>query len=249
MCHENDARPPAPPGDPVPVESAGDLRLTAPDGNVFLAHQATPRSGGRAAVVVLPDMRGLHDFYRDLARRFAEAGITALAIDYYGRIARDDNRGEGFDGFAHVQRLRPEHTAADVRAAIGHLAAERYETIFTVGFCVGGAISWRQSAIDARVAGAAGFYGRPAECRALIPCMRAPLLVLAAGADVLTPAEEAHGFDRELTEAGVPHTFVMYEDAPHSFFDGGLPDQVEACADAWRQLLTFLSAHGAGRNE
>src|SRR5437899_502965 len=82
------------------------------------------------------------------------------------------------------------------------------------------------------VIGAIGFYGRPVECAALIPEMRAALLVLAAGEDVLTSADEARRFDRELTEHGVPHTFVLYEGAPHSFFDGGLAEHAEAGADA-----------------
>ena len=55
------------------------------------------------------------------------------------------------------------------------------------------------------MAGAIGFYGRPVECAALIPEMRAPLLVLAAGEDVLTSADEARRFDRELTDLHITH--------------------------------------------
>jgi carboxymethylenebutenolidase len=243
MCYGDEARPPSPPGSAVATDES-EIRLTASDGNVFLAYQATPSEQDmRAGVVILPDVRGLHGFYRDLARRFAEAGIAALAIDYYGRTAENDDRGAGFDGVAHVRRLRPEHIEVDVRAAVDHLAEGGVRAIFTVGFCFGGAISWSQSAVDRWVAGAIGFYGRPAECRALIPRMRAPLLVLAAGDDALTPAEEAHQFDRELAEHGVEHTFVLYDGAPHSFFDGGLADHAAACADAWRRVLGFVSRH------
>jgi carboxymethylenebutenolidase len=191
--------------------------------------------------VLLPDMRGLHGFYRNLAHRLAECGIAAVAIDYYGRTASDDRRDAEFDGFAHVTRLRPEQTAADVRAAVDHLSTAGTGTIFTIGFCVGGAISWSQSAVDDRVAGAIGFYGRPVECAPLIPRMRAPLLVLAAGADMLTSADEARQFDRELTENGVKHTFVLYDGAPHSFFDGGLGEHADAAADAWRRVLDFIA--------
>jgi carboxymethylenebutenolidase len=38
-------------------------------------------------VVVLPDVRGLHGFYEALALRFGEAGVHAVAVDYYGRVA------------------------------------------------------------------------------------------------------------------------------------------------------------------
>jgi carboxymethylenebutenolidase len=171
-------------------------------------------------VAILPDMRGLHGFYRELADRFASTGIAALAIDY------------------------DQRTVEDARPAVDHLVAAGFEKVFTVGFCLGGAISWAQSAVDDRVAGAIGFYGRPVECAALIPQMRAPLLVLAAGDDMLTSAEEAHAFDRELTEHRVPHTFLLYDGAPHSFFDGGSAEYAEASADAWRQVLDFIAEVG-----
>lgn len=240
MCHGDEARPPVPPGAAAEVGEEGELRLTAEDGNTFLAYQALPVEPAKAGVVLLPDVRGLHEFYRDLARRFAQAGIAALAIDYYGRVAVGDHRGPGFDGFAHVLKLRPEEVAADVRVAVDRLVEQGVGSVFTVGFCFGGAQSWLQSAVDGRVAGAVGFYGRPEECRARLLDMRAPLLVLAAGADVLTPAEEANRFDRELTEAGVPHEFVLYANAPHSFFDAAFADHAEACADAWRRVLRFI---------
>nr|WP_042180266.1 dienelactone hydrolase family protein [Kibdelosporangium sp. MJ126-NF4]CEL14290.1 Dienelactone hydrolase family [Kibdelosporangium sp. MJ126-NF4]CTQ88657.1 Dienelactone hydrolase family [Kibdelosporangium sp. MJ126-NF4] len=243
MCYGDEAAPPEPPGPSGPA-NGGEIRLVASDGNVFLAYQTFPADRAAASgVVILPDVRGLHGFYRALADRFAEAGIAALAIDYYGRSTEDDERGAGFDGFAHVQLLKPEHTAADVRAAVDYLSAGGTRAIFTVGFCVGGAISWSQSAVDRWVAGAIGFYGRPSECRDLIPRMTAPLLVLAAGDDMLTPADEAHKFDRELSEHGVKHTFKLYDGAPHSFFDGGLAEHADACADAWRRVLAFVRHH------
>ena len=37
--------------------------------------------------MILPDVRGLHPFFEELAMRFAERGITAIAIDYFGRTA------------------------------------------------------------------------------------------------------------------------------------------------------------------
>ncbi|WP_216216570.1 dienelactone hydrolase family protein [Amycolatopsis aidingensis] len=235
-----------PPGAPVAVAGAGDLTLRAADGNRVLAYRAVPERGSGAGIVLLPDVRGLHDFYRDLARRFAQAGVAALAIDYYGRTASSDRRGADFDGFEHIAKLRPDHTAADIRAALEYLrsgALGEISSAFTVGFCVGGALSWGQSALAEDLAGAIGFYGRPEECRELLPRMRAPLLVLAAGADVLTPEEEARRFEAELTEAGVPHRFQLYQDAPHSFFDGGSTEHHQVCAHAWRQVLDFLADH------
>jgi carboxymethylenebutenolidase len=111
--------------------------------------------------------------------------------------------------------------------------------VFTVGFCFGGAQSWRQSAAGHGLAGCIGFYGVPARVRDMIPQMEAPLLLLVAGAD-FTPQEEFQKFDAELTEAGVPHRMVIYEGAPHSFFDRTFAEHEAACTDSWRQILDFV---------
>jgi dienelactone hydrolase len=47
--------------------------------------------------VILPDVRGLHPFYEELTLRFSEAGVAALAIDYYGRTAGMGARGDDFN--------------------------------------------------------------------------------------------------------------------------------------------------------
>jgi carboxymethylenebutenolidase len=73
--------------------------------------------------------------------------------------------------------------------------------------------------------------------------MKAPLLVLVAGADQATTPEDNAAFDRELTEAKVPHKTVVYPGAPHSFFDRSFEQHKEACDDAWKQMLTFIEEH------
>jgi carboxymethylenebutenolidase len=113
------------------------------------------------------------------------------------------------------------------------------ERVFTVGFCFGGAQSWRQSAVQPDLDGAIGFYGVPSRVRDVIGEMKAPLLLLVAGED-FTPLAEFEQFDRELTEAKVPHTMVVYEGAPHSFFDRTFAEHREASTDAWEQMLRFM---------
>src|SRR5581483_1897297 len=90
-------------------------------------------------------------------------------------------------------------------------------SIFTVGFCMGGAHSWLASAAGHGLAGAAGFYGRPPVDD--VPRMTGPILALQAGADANITHEANAAFDGALTAAGVEHELVEYEGAPHSFFD------------------------------
>jgi carboxymethylenebutenolidase len=248
MCYTDDARPPLPPVGGAAAD-LGDMHLTAADGNTFMAHFARAAEPTGAGMVVLPDIRGLHTFYKELAQRLAEAGVDAVAIDYFGRTAGDGSRGEEFEWRPHVEQTTPEGIAADTRAAVEFLRSGQMgdvTSVFTMGFCFGGANSWRQSAAGHGLAGSIGFYGIPARVRDTIPSMEAPLLLLVAGAD-FTPIEEFRKFDGELTAAGVGHRMVVYEGAPHAFFDRTFDQHADACTDAWRQVLDFVRENSSAR--
>jgi carboxymethylenebutenolidase len=240
MCYSDEARPPDH-GLGGPVAAAEDLVITAADGNLLAAHVARPGRPNGAGVVILPDVRGLHHFYKALARRFAEAGVDAIAVDYFGRTAGIGSRGDDFDWQSHVQQTTAEGVAADVGAALDHLRSLGDDRLFTVGFCFGGANSWRQSAAQPGLAGAIGFYGRPARVADVVDAMKAPLLLLVAGADS-TPRQDFVDFDKRLTEVGLPHQMVIYEGAPHSFFDRSYEQWQDACRDAWKRVLSFIAA-------
>lgn len=246
MCYPDDARPPDH-GRGGEVASFRDLVLTAADGNRFDAYHARPAKPTGTGIVILPDVRGLHNFYLALACRFAEAGVEAVAIDYFGRTAGLGPRPDDFDFMSQVMQTTPEGTAADVATAIDYLRSDEggaVGRVFSVGFCFGGSNSWRQSAQQPGLAGAIGFYGRPERVRDSIAAMKAPMLLLVAGADS-TPQEDFQQFDRELTDAGVSHRLTVFEGAPHSFFDRGYEKFSEECRRSWDEVFAFIEANAA----
>src|SRR3954451_5055847 len=101
MCFEPDSSRPIPPISGAAV-SHEDLVLEAADGNRFAAFGALPEERGPAGVVILPDVRGLYRFYEELALRFAERGISAVAFDYFGRTAGIEKRENDWDYMAEV---------------------------------------------------------------------------------------------------------------------------------------------------
>ena len=246
MCHDDDSRAPAPPVRAA-VAGAGGITLTSTDGTPFGAYQAMPAGfgAGGPGIVLLPDVRGLHPYYRDLAVRFAEAGLPTVAVDYFGRTAGASiERGDDFEWAPHAQQVRPATVEKDVAAAVEWLRSEAGAgPLFTVGFCLGGSQSWRLSASSLDFAGVIGFYGMPKLVRSVLDQMRAPLLLLVAGADSATPRQEFADLDAALTERGVEHDMVVYEGAPHSFFDRSYAQWHDAGADAWRRMLSFVAAH------
>jgi carboxymethylenebutenolidase len=244
MCHDHDSRPPAPPrtGD---VAERGVLTLTAADGTDFSAAYAAPGATPRTGIVILPDIRGLHPYYVALAERFAEAGLAAVAIDYFGRTAGvcDDagTRGEDFDWQTHIPQTTAAGIDADLAAAIEYLRGRTAPDlpVVTVGFCFGGSHSWRQSGGHLDLAGCAGFYGRPSMVGDAAGRAHLPTVMVIAGADHATPVEDQLRLADTMRAAGADVDAVVYDGAPHSFFDRAYAEWAEACRDAWEHVLAL----------
>ncbi|MFL5950745.1 MAG: dienelactone hydrolase family protein [Gaiellaceae bacterium] len=242
MCFELDSSPPIPVIRGAAV-SHEDLTLQAADGNTFAAFYATPEEPATVGVVILPDVRGLYRFYEELALRFAERGMTAVAFDYFGRTAGTSKRGEDFEYMPHVQQTETQTVQADVAACIAHLREKGAEKIFTVGFCFGGRQSWLAAADQEGLGGAVGFYGRPADATERAAELNAPILALQAGADQNITAADNAAFAEALEGAGVEHDVVTYEGAPHSFFDRKQEEFADASDDAWAKVLAFIASY------
>ena len=249
MCFDLDSAPPIPAISGAAV-SHDDLVLDSTDGNRFAAFVATPEERARVGVVILPDVRGLYSFYEELALRFAERGYAAVAFDYFGRTAGAEKRGDDFEYMPHVQQTTPASVQTDVAACVAYLRAAGCDAIFTVGFCFGGRNSWLAAAAGHDLAGAVGFYGRPGPGNDGSPGpsqraaeFTAPILALQGGDDPGIPAEDSHAFDEALSAAGVDHEVVIYEAAPHSFFDRKYEEFAADSEDAWARVLTFLERY------
>ena len=248
MCFDVDSFPPIPVIAGAAV-SHDDLVLTAAVKNAFAAFLATPDEPKGAAVVILPDVRGLYRFYEELALRFAERGYAALAFDYFGRTAGTAKRDDEFEYMAHVDQTTDEGVQADTRAAVERLRADGATSVFTVGFCFGGRASWIAAASGHGLAGAIGFYGSPTRQRGgpsvleRIDVIAAPILALQAGDDQGITADDNAAFEAALTGAGVEHEIVVYDGAPHSFFDRKQEQFADASDDAWLRTLAFVDSH------
>ena len=255
MCFSPDDRPPIPPIRGGALDGR-DLALTSRDGTSVPAYAARAASPSGAGIVIVPDVRGLHPYYEELALRFAEAGVHAAAFDFYARSAGSRKRDESFDPQPHVLGLEPERVNEDVAAAAAFVrSAEggQPERLYTIGFCLGGRISLLQAASGLGLDGVIGFYpwptgphrsGLPAPSDEA-PRFGCPVLALYGEADAGIPAEARDSFDRALAESGVEHRSVTYPGAPHSFFDRKAIEFADASADAWRQVLDFVRATSA----
>jgi carboxymethylenebutenolidase len=254
MCVDNDSYPPIP---PIAGGSAGgkNFRLTSSDGTTSMAYAARAAKPTGAGMIVIPDVRGLHPYYKALADRFAEIGVDAVAIDFFARTAPSDDRSDAFPFLDHVSLTKPETLQADIAAAAAYLRTKdggEVRSLHCVGFCFGGALSYLQAATSLGYAGVIGFYGwplglkrwpdRPKPIDAAAQ-YRAPVLSIYGGADEGIPEGDRRAFAEALQKARVAHEEHVYPGAPHSFFDRKYEEFKDASADAWTHVQRFITRH------
>ena len=250
MCFDADARPPLPPIRGGAIDGR-DLRLTSADGTEFAAYAARAAEPSGAGIVIVPDVRGLNPYYEELTLRFAEAGVHAVALDFYALTAGPEKRDADFEYEPHVLKLDADAVDGYVGAAVDFLRSVEggeADRLYTVGFCIGGRISLLQARSGLGLAGVIGLYpwpvgphrsGLPAPADEA-PRFGCPALVIYGGADAGIPAEAREAFERALDTASVEHRTVVYEAAPHSFFDRKADDFADASAGAWDEMLRFM---------
>ena len=248
MCFDLDSSPPVPHSHGGSVRHH-DLVLIAEDGNKFAAFSA--QADGDVGIVVLPDVRGLFRFYEELALRFAEHGFDAVAIDYFGRTAGVDKRDADWDFWPEVEAMTISGLELDVAAAISHLRADNpNKPVFVVGFCLGGSNAWHMAAADLGLAGVVGFYGHPNRhgfpqgappIITRVNDFSCPILALQGGDDPGIPVEVDDEFRNALHNAGRSDEVIVYDGAPHSFFDRKYAEFDDASQDAWQRILGFIA--------
>lgn len=231
------------------------------DGDVLKGHVARPEgSGSHPGLVVIPDVRGLTEHYRDVARRFAGEGFCALAVDLYSR--------EGTPAFADMaavvrwmRQLPDARVLADLRAAVAYVGRRPETTgrrVGITGFCMGGQYALMAACSVAGIAACVSWYGmlryaerddrKPASPLDLAPRLACPYLGLFGEDDGLIPIADVVELRRILTAADKTFEICTYAGAGHAFFNDTRPDayRPEAAADAWRRTLAFFREHLAG---
>jgi carboxymethylenebutenolidase len=197
--------------------------------------------GRHPGVVIIHEAYGLNDNIRDIARRFASEGYTALAVDLF----TGHSRALCMAGLmSSMLTGREPASIADLTAAMDYLVAQPEvdaDRVGAIGFCMGGgfAIAWGRR--DRRLRAIAPFYGtnpRPLEAVRRI----CPVVGSYPGKDFT--ARSGRRLDRRLAQLGVARDIKVYPGMRHSFFnDTGRAYDADAAEDAWRRTLEFFAEH------
>lgn len=239
---------------------AGEVKIPVGDTEIS-AYRAAPAKGTKLPIVlVVHEIFGVHEYIRDVCRRFAKAGYLAIAPDLYARqgdptkladiqqiveqvVAKVGDAQVMKDLDATVAWARDKARGDDARLAV-------------TGFCWGGRITWLYAAHQPKVKAGGAWYGRLAgpvnETRPKNPVdvakdIKGAVLGLYGGQDEGIPMSTV---DQMRTALGWPKNkseIVVYPGAPHGFHADYRPSyRKEDAEDAYRRLLAWMKQHGVG---
>src|SRR6202045_1015524 len=249
------------PGDDNGPRAAAAVReeertLSAGDGAALREFVALPTTGfRRGAVLIIHDIWGYTDFYKDLARRITGHGHAAALVDFFARqgdlpesMRAPERTGTKPDAMARAvqraQQLSDERFLADMQTAVDDLLARGASSVAAWGFCMGGRLAYVAAGRVHGVAGAVAYYGHlQAEPGRLSPLrlageIKIPGLGIFGGADPGIPADQVSALQAALkTDKEV----VTYPEAPHGFLRYGATAHKAAIDDALQRTFRFLS--------
>ncbi|MBL8161881.1 MAG: dienelactone hydrolase family protein [Anaerolineae bacterium] len=211
------------------------------------AYFARPAAEGRyPGVVIIHEAFGLTENIKDIARRFANEGYAALAVDLFAGRNQVVCMFRFFGGM--FLSSMDNEAIRSLKASLSYL--EQHPNVDAsklgaIGFCMGGGFAIAWACTDSRLNVIAPFYGvnpRPlaAVARSCPVVASYPEQDFTAGMGLKLAAE--------LDRHNVTHDVKVYPGAKHSFFNDERPANYDAAAsaDAWQRTLAFFEQHIGG---
>ena len=220
--------------------------FAGPDGDIK-AYSASPKADGkRPAVIVIHENRGLNAHIKDIARRIALEGYTAIAPDLLSAVGgtpADEDKARDL-----IDKLDPAKTAATLVATLAYAKGLPTATgkVGAVGFCWGGGMT-NQLAVHAPDLTAAAVYYGPQPAAADVPKIKAALMLHYAGKDDWVGKGIA-AYEAALKDAKISYQLFTYPDAQHAFNNDTNAARYDKAAAslAWGRTIGFLKATLAG---
>ena len=243
------------------------IGLTVADGTVTVAgfavptYTARPAADGRYPIVlVIPEVWGMHEHIKDIARRFAHAGYLAATFEPYAREGGTKQLPEQAQVMKVANSVSDAQVMTDldaVLAATKQAPTARPDRVGVTGFCRGGMYTLLYAAQNPEVKAAVPWYGpikpqitpgiRTQGPLDLAGKINAAVLGLYGGADQGIPAADVKEMESALQKAGKTAEFVIYPDAPHAFnADYRTSYRPEAAKDGWTRCVAWFDKYVKG---
>ncbi len=227
---------------------SGDVRMTG-----FVAYD-TKFSGKRPVVLIVHEWWGLNDYVKMRARKLAEMGYLAMAVDMFGdgKVAKNPDEAKAFTSVFYSD---PNLSKARFQAAVEKIKEfdEGDEhTILAIGYCFGGSVVLNAAKLGVDLKGVVSFHGGLAGVPADKKLLKAKILVCHGGADKFISDNDVSNFKHQLDSIGAEYTFKVYANATHAFTNPesdenarkfGMPIAYNPEGDkaSWEDMKTFFA--------
>jgi carboxymethylenebutenolidase len=238
---------------------AGEVQIPTADGRMMPAYRASPARGRHyPCVLVVEEIFGVHEYIKDICRRYAKLGYCAIAPDLFLRQG-DVTKLESVQDILGkvVSKVPDAQVMRDLDATLawaGKHGRIHEKKLAVTGYCWGGRITWLYAAHQPKVKVGAAWYGvlaRPAtELQPKHPVdiaagLQVPVLGLYGGQDRGIPLDTVARMQAELKKGKSGSEIELYEDAPHGFHADYRESYRKAAAeDAWARVLAWYRKHG-----
>lgn len=224
-------------------------------------YEARPAAAGRYPVVlVIPEVWGMHEHIKDVARRFAKEGFLAITFETYAREGGTLQLPDQPAVMKVANSVPDAQAMGDLDALVAYAKdhpAARADRIGVTGFCRGGTYALLFAAHNPDVKAAVPWYGPikpsitpgirdvgPLDVAAKIT---APVLGLYGEADQGIPAADVKEMEAALKAAGKTAEFILYPGAPHAFnADYRQSYRADAAKDAWVRCVAWFNKYLKG---
>lgn len=211
------------------------------------------KKGLRPAVLVIHEWWGLNDYARMRARKLAELGYIAMAVDMFGN-GRMGNDPEAAGALAMPFYKDPGMAKKHVEAALAQIRKNSLTdtaNVAVIGYCFGGAVALGVARMGADIKAAVSFHGNLNVVPARKELLKAEVLVCHGNADPFVPQAEVDQFKKQMDSIGAKYVFRGYDSATHAFTNPGatamgekfnIPIRYNAAADSasWEDMKEFL---------
>ena len=199
----------------------------------------------KGAVLVIHENKGLTDWARSVAGRFAGIGYSSLAIDLLSGEGGTAKFTDPAEATAALSKISPEDFVADLKSGVDEL--QRRTTgvkVAAVGFCMGGGLVWQLLAAgEPQLAAAVPFYGPLPDGADFSGSKGVAVLGFYGSKDArVTGTKDAAA--QALDKAGLVNELIVEQDADHAFFnDTGERYDPTAAADAWQRVQGWFTKY------
>lgn len=210
-------------------------------------------AGKRPAVLVVPEWWGLTDYPVMRARKLAELGYIAMAVDMYGDAKTAANPTEAQE-FATPFYKDPQLSKTRLEAALSKLKEFKQtdtSNVFAIGYCFGGSVVLNSAKLGTDLKGVVSFHGGLAGVPANKDLLKAKILVCHGGSDQFVSDKDVNLFRHQLDSIGADYKFIVYPDATHAFtnpdatklgkqFNMPIAYNQKADMDSWNDMKMFF---------